>query len=837
MQAPRLAAALLALALSAAHGAEPLPEDRGAAGLRQTLRRLESPYRVLHVTAHPDDEDSATVTYLSRGLGADVTIASVTRGESGANLITGDFFDELGVLRSLEFAQAARYYGVRLRFTSFADFGYSKNLDETLKHWAPEEVLADLVRIVREERPHVILSRWRGDSRDGHGQHSAAGLLAQRAYGAAADPKRFPELGLPPWSAQKLYADNRREDDDWTIRIDAGGYDQFLGRSYAQVARDGMRAHRSQGAGAGIASPGPDQHYYKLLASRVGEAERESSLFERVDAERDSGVRAAVRAAVEAFRADEPEATVPHLAAALLAARKLPAGLERERTEDLITTALQQALGIAFEAWVEPPDDGQPRSPFSPVETADVLTPGGRTRISATLHAPESVRTRQIRIVAPEGWTVTETGGGAFELTAPANAAPTPAHWSRDSIWDVVYRYASRQDWGRALPAAPIRAEAVVEIGGATLTLETPVESRYLDRERIQRLRQVAVGPAVSVTFPTAAGVLPRAAGAYEVNVRLESLAGVAVSGDLRIEAPQGWTAEPAAQPFQLARAGEERLLSVALRPPPGVTAGLYDVRAVASYGGQTSAGSFTRIHHPGLDTAYVAHPAVHQVRLMDVSVAPNLEVGYVMGTGDAVPDTIPQLGTKVTLLDESALAAGDLSVYDVILLGIRAYAARADVAAHNARLLDYVERGGVVIVQYNTPEYDHNYGPYPYRMTRRPEETAEEDAPVRILEPSDPVFTGPNPITESDFDGWVEQRGSKFMVEWDERYKALIETHDGDQEPQKGVWLAARHGQGLYVYCALAWYRQLPEAVPGAVRIFANLISLGAPDAPWRSR
>jgi LmbE family N-acetylglucosaminyl deacetylase len=828
-----LAALPFLLVLCAANAAEPLAEDRGAAGLRQTLRRLENPYRVLHVTAHPDDEDSATLTYLSRGLGADVTIASVTRGESGANLITGDFFDELGVLRTLEFQEAARHYGARLRFTSFADFGYSKNLDETLKHWAPEKVLADLVRIVREEQPHVVLSRWRGDPRDGHGQHSAAGLLAQRAYEAAADPKRFPELGLPPWRALKLYADNRRENDDWTIRIDAGGYDPFLGRSYAQVARDGMRAHRSQGAGAAIAEPGPDLHYYKLIASEVGDAERESSLFERIGVQRNSDVEAAIHAAVEKFRADEPEAAAPALVRALQAARAGPAGLERERTEELLRTALKQALGIEFNAWVEPPDDGRPRSPFSPVETADVLTPGSRTRISATLHAPENVKARGIRIVAPEGWTTARVGEGIFELTAPPNAAPTPAHWGRASIWDVAYRYASKESWGTALPPAPIRAEAEVEIDGVPLTLESPVEARYLDRERIQRLRRVTVGPAVSVTFPTAAGVLPKAVGAYEINVGLEALADRAIEGELRIEAPRGWKVSPLSQPFELARAGEERLLTVTLTPPSSIAPGLYDIRAVASYGGQTSSSSFTRIHHPGLETAYAAHPAVHHVRLMDVSVAPGLEVGYVMGTGDAVPDAIRQLGAQVTLLDENALASGDLSAYDVILLGIRAYAAREDVAAHNARLLDYVEKGGVLIVQYNTPEYDNNYGPYPYEMTRRPEETAEEDAPVAILEPRDPVFAGPNAITERDFDGWVEQRGSKFMAEWDPRYKSLVETHDVGQDPQKGVWLAARHGKGLYIYCALAWYRQLPEAVPGAVRLFANLLSLGASDAP----
>ena len=229
---------------------------------------------------------------------------------------------------------------------------------------------------------------------------------------------------------------------------------------------------------------------------------------------------------------------------------------------------------------------------------------------------------------------------------------------------------------------------------------------------------------------------------------------------------------------------------------------------------------------YTGLDTLYMTRPARHTIRRVDVKTAPGLRVGYVAGTGDDVPETLDQLGVPYELLDSSALATGDLSKYSTILLGIRAYAARSDVKTYNQRLLDYVAEGGVLVVQYNTPEYDNNYGPFPYTMGRNPEEVSEENAPVTMLDPADHMFQSPNRITAADFDGWVEQRGSKFFTTWDPRWKPLIETHDTGQSPQKGAWLVARHGKGLYVYCGLAWYRQLPFAVPGAVRIFANLIS-----------
>jgi len=814
---------LIPLLLTAsAFALEPLPEDRGAVGLKQTLRRLASPYRVLHVIAHPDDEDSGTMTYLSRGLGADVTIVSITRGESGANLITDDAFDRLGVLRTLEFRRAAQSYGARLRFTRFADFGYSKTLEETLRNWPQEEVVRDLVRIIREEKPHVVLSRWRGGPQDGHGHHQAAGLLAKQAYAAAGDPQKFPDAG-PAWKPLKLYSDNRREDDEWTLTVDSGVYDPLLGRTYAQAARLGMRAHRSQGAGSAIQRPGASVRYYFLEASEVGMADRETSFFDRLDAELPNAVSAAVADAEAVYAVDAPEKGVPALARGLKAARA--AGLDDRAA--LFERAIAQALGLELEFLVEPDEPLTGRfSSFRPYETVATATPGRTLEATARIGREDAT----IEVSSHDGWQVESLGEGRYRLRAPEQARSSAVHWRRDSVWDMAYGYQGR--WGSALPADAVWATATIEVEGQPVTLRAPLEASYIDEQRVQRRRPLAVGPAVSVSLGNPLRVWRKGSGGYDLAVSLESLA--AVDGTVRLDAPAGWKVEPEQTGFSFKRAGERRMVSFHVTPPADAS-GLADVRAVASYGAQESAASFERIHSPGLETAYVSQPAVQQVRAMDVAVADDLRVGYVMGAGDRVPDTVRQFGASLDLLDESALASADLSAYDTILVGIRAYAVRPDLIAHNQRLLEYVEQGGVLVVQYNTPEFDKNFGPYPYKMTSRPEETSEEDSPVRILAPEHPVFTGPNAITEADFDDWVEQRGSKFMVEWDERYQPLVEMNDEGQDPQQGVWLAARHGDGMYVYCALAWYRQLPYAVPGAVRIFANLISLGAEDASWR--
>jgi len=810
------------LLVGGAWALEPLPEDRGAVGLKQTLRRLENPYRVLHVIAHPDDEDSGTLTYLSRGLGVDLTIASITRGESGANLITDDAFDRLGILRTLEFRRAAQSYGAKLRFTRFADFGYSKTLAETLRNWPRDEVVRDLVRIIREEKPHVVLARWQGGPRDGHGHHQAAGLLAKEAYAAAGDPTRFPDAG-PAWQALKLYSNNRRQGDDWTLAVDSGVYDPLLGRSYAQMARRGMRAHRSQGAGSAIQRPGPALRYYKLEASQVGLAQKEDSFFDRLDVSLPDGVAAAVSEANGLYRVDDPAKTVPALARALRAARNSG---DAPRAS-LFETAITQALGLELEFLVEPKEPLTGRfSSFRPYETVLTATPGSELEAVARIADKDA----RIEIRSHDGWEVEQVGDRRYRLRAPGHARPSSVHWRRDSVWDMAYRYEGR--WGEALPPNAVWAEASVDVAGETVTLRAPLEASYIDEQRVQRRRPLAAGPAVSVSLGTPQSVWPRGSGAYSLDVRLESL--TAAEGAVRLETPAGWRVEPDEAAFAFTRDGEQRLVQFTVEPPADADA-LAEVRAVASYGGQQSSASFEAIHSPGLETAYVVEPAAQQVRAMDVAVADGLRVGYVMGTGDRVPDAVAQLGVELDLLDEIALASADLKQYDTILVGIRAYAVRPDLIAHNARLLEYVQQGGVLIVQYNTPEFDKNYGPYPYKMTSRPEETSEEDSEVRILAPDHPAFVWPNPISEADFEDWVEQRGSKFWVEWDKRYTPLVEMHDEGQEPQQGVWLTARHGEGMYVYCALAWYRQLPYAVPGAVRMFANLISLGAEDAPWR--
>ncbi|HEU0124178.1 MAG TPA: PIG-L family deacetylase [Bryobacteraceae bacterium] len=809
---------ILALPIFAA---DPLPEDRGAAGLWHALTQLQTTARVLHIAAHPDDEDGPVLTLLARGRGAHVTMLSLTRGESGANLITGDFFDRLGALRTAEFLRAAQYYGTEVRFTRAVDYGYSKNVAETFKQWNRREVLADIVRVIRTVKPHVILSRWSGTPRDGHGNHEAAGILAQEAFAAAADPA-FVTAGLPPWRTVKIYTGNRNALDESNLKIATGIVDPLLGRTYSQFAREGLRWQRSQGAGAASARPGAAYSYYQLTSSRVATNDKETSFFDRIDTSLNELPELArhIDAAVKSFRINDLKACAPHLAAALRAIRdrdEAHPALAAKREQ--LNRALALSLGVQLVARVQPQVlPSGPFSAFRPAETFSVAVPGQSFNVDISLDGAEienveflgSFETRQLQ-------------PNLFRIAVPANAPPTTVQWHRDNIRQTAYDIDKAAPFDAPTVPNPLRVRVTYKEGGQ---IEAPVLVSPLDTLGVERLKPLAVGPPIAIQFASEAGILPLAANTYSVQLTVSNNVDGPANGAVRLTLPAGWSAAPPQLPFAFTKEKEQAVLRFTLHAPANRPAGDAPIQAIASYNGKDYAASFDEITQPGLASLYVSKPARHLIRSIDVRVKPNRKVAYVMGTGDDVPEALRQLGVPVDLLDTNAIGSANLSAYTTILLGIRAYAVRPDVRTHNQRLLDFVANGGTLIVQYNTPEFDKNYGPYPYSMGRNPEEVSEEDSPVALLDPSHSVFHSPNTITTADFNGWVEQRGSKFLTSWDSRYQALLETHDSGQPPQKGGWLVARHGKGLYIYCAYAWYRQLPYAVPGAVRLFANLIS-----------
>jgi hypothetical protein len=507
---------------------------------------------------------------------------------------------------------------------------------------------------------------------------------------------------------------------------------------------------------------------------------------------------------------------------------------------------MNKALGLVMEVLVDPERGSEgPASFFARRETFHVAIPGQRfsLTISVTNRSPVQLDRGEANIARPQGWEVTEktpagdlpvnnsTLRAQFEAKVPDNTEYTRPYWSRANEWrDHIYQINKPQYLH--LPFAPPELFGVFsyEVEGVRFLLSHPVQTVYIARPWGEQRRLLTVAPAINIAIAPRVAVVPIAAALPSVTVAVtvaSNVKGDAV-GKVKLRLPDGWTATPAEHNFTFMHEGEARDFSFKVSLPRATTGADSKIHAVAEYGGREYTEGYQVIAHRDLEPRHLYRPATMDVRGIDVQVAPNLSVGYVMGVGDEVPKALEQIGVKVIMLCETDLANGHLDQFDAIIIGIRASAVRDDLKTYSKRLLDYAERGGNLIYQYQTQEFDAApYGPYPYKLTARAEEVSEEDATVTIPDPSHPVFTWPNKITEADFNGWVVERGSKWMTTWDERYAPLLESHDRQQPPQRGGLLYAQYGQGTFIYAAYAFYRQLPAGVPGGYRLFANLISL----------
>lgn len=854
------AAAVLSAAPAAAPG--PLAQDKGASGAWQQLLKLQTTASAMHTTAHPDDEQGGVLAQLSRGRGARVALMTLTRGESGDNAIGTELFDAVGLIRTEELLLADRYYGVdRQYFTSAVDYGFSKRLDEALEKWGRENVLRDIVGIIRMDRPFVLISRFQGNERDGHGNHQAAGLLTQEAYRIAGDPSVFPEQiteGLRAWQPLKLYMGGVREDESWTLRADASEFSPWLGDSYQAFARLGLSFQRSQNGGRVAAPLAPAPAYFRRLAavpelSVTPATVTESSFFEGIDTTVPglfkairrpeppgadallNAIATAVTDAVKAFSIQNPSASVPALARGLAATRRAIERLSAEPDavfilrikEEQFAAAIDAALGIDLEAIASVPG---PVVPGQRLPVAVSFTNGGSVAIDVDrvdLLAASDWRIERVRDGAgqlrPNGSTHAE-----FSVIVPDAAPVTRPHFERSSLAESRYTIREGSKAFRPFNDPPLSARVRYAVDGASIETRAVVRRRESHLPYGEALRELMVVPPIAVNVMPRQAVVPLDAARKTVVVRVELLNNdvAGSSGELTLRLPPGWTAAPERASFSFPHAAERAVYTFTVNIASAATRA-YRIDAIATIGGRTYSQGYDTIEHRDLETRYLYHAAMTEVRGVDVAIAPNLKVGYVMGIGDAVPDGIAQLGASVTLLNEPDLARGDLSRYDAIVTGTRAYAVRNDLRTHNRRLLDYVKDGGNLIVLYNTQELvPDDFAPYPGELTAQADEVSEEDSPVEILAPADRVLNVPNRITRADFDGWVEQRGSKFWSSWDAAYTPIIATHDTGQPAQRGGWLTAQYGKGHYTYFAYALHRQLPYAVPGAYRLLANLLS-----------
>ncbi|HVJ09172.1 MAG TPA: PIG-L family deacetylase [Acidisarcina sp.] len=893
---------------------ESVPEDRGAAGLWQTLRKLDTWASLMMITAHPDDEDGGMLTYESRGAGVRTSLLSLTRGEGGQNAMSGESYDALGLLRTQELLRADQFYGTEQMWTRVADFGFSKTADEASARWGRDRVLYDVVRAVRIQRPLVVTAVFIGGITDGHGQHQVSGEVAQEIFHAAGDPNVFPDqiqAGLRPWAPLKVYArvptysisakgmydyatgkwaaprfydyvDQKWSDQapETNVEIAEGVYDPVLGRSYAQISRQGWGEQKSQNGGATTPLPGTVTVPYHLYGSYVPVLPKERSYFDGIDtslvgiAMLAHGDRTAVETGLKEIRQhvnnamlgylpSSPEKIAPELHAGYLSTRKLmqqvsdsalsaddKANINHELGIKLVqfNTALAMTLGLDLRALVTPQKNVNPAAalPLAPEETIRAVTPGQDLRVR--VHVSTGIgqaRLVKVWLTSPEKetWNITRVGAPGlddpsttagdtvFRVSVPLNAAATRPYFTRPNTEQPYYDLLDDRWLNESFAPYPLTGWAEFDYDGVPVRLGQVVQTVHRVHGTGAVYEPLMVTPEVSVMLDPPSAIVPLPGADFPVHVTLHSEADEPALGTLRLQLPEQWTATPDTAPFRLTT-GEDQTVTFTVHPK-GLAPQLYTIKAIARSGNYDYSEGFQKVGYTGLLPYNLYRPAIYAVRGVDVKVAPRLKVAYLMGTGDQVPQALANLGVEAHLLNTQELATADLSRYDTIVLGIRAYAAQPELPRWNRRLLDYVRNGGCLVVQYNSGEYDHGYGPYPYTLGRSPEKVVDEKAPVTLTDPGNPVLSTPNRITSADFDNWVEERGHSFMESWDPNFVAPTETHDEGQDPQKGGLLTAHYGKGVYIYVAFALYRQLPEGVPGAYRLLANLISAGKTAAP----
>lgn len=790
-----------------------------AADLEIALQKLDVLGSVLYVGAHPDDENTSLLALFSKGRKYRTAYLSVTRGEGGQNLIGPEQGAELGLLRTQELLAARRIDGAEQYFTRAVDFGYSKTAEETLEIWGKESVLGDLVWVIRKFRPDVIVTRFAAEGAGGHGHHTASGMLIKEAFAAAADPNRFPEqlTTVSVWKTTRILLNRGRlrpEEAAPALRIDTGEYNPLLGKSYSEIAGESRSQHKSQGFGSG-GRRGIQYDYFELWAGEPAAQD----IFDGIDVTWNrvpGGQKVALLLAecLRSFDPRQPSRSVPELLGVQAELARLPesdwVGLKKEE----LSRVIQGCAGIWMEAIADdfaaaPGDEILVRT--SIVNRSDQLFVLHRLGIPRI--APDSVVDQPLKN--------NETLAIENKVLIPKDFPLSQPYWLEPSPQNGPFSAGDRNLMGLAENPPSLSVALVLSVEERHLEYSIPVLFRWTDQVQGELYRPFEVRPRVTIQIEDGVKIFPDE-DSQPVKIRLKSHS-KNVAGTIRLNGKEGWRVAPAGRPFSLAGKYEEGEVSFEIYPPKNAQE--FILSAEADLGGEIVRRAMVEISYPHIHRQVYFPESRFKVVKLDVRTK-GKRLGYIMGAGDDVADGLRHLGYEVTMLNDEMLETSDLSSFDAIVAGVRAYNTRDRLKNANRRLLDYVERGGTLVVQYNVASgaLADRIGPYPLTIGR--DRVTAENAPVTFPVPDHPLLTFPNKITSGDFDGWVQERGLYFASSWDEKYEAVLSSNDPGEPDRKGGLLYSRYGKGVFIYTAYAWFRQLPAGVPGAFRIFANLIS-----------
>ncbi len=789
--------------------------------IREELRSFGTYATVLHVAAHPDDENTQLITYLARGRGYRMGYLSLTRGDGGQNEIGPEFSERLGVARTQELLAARRIDGGRQFFSRALDFGFSKSVPETLTFWDRKQVVGDAVRVIRGFRPDVVITRFSPEPSGTHAHHTASAVIALEAFKLAGDPNAFPEQlaeGLTPWQPTRILQNGGRGEDQRTLVVQAGGTDAVTGESFQAIAMRSRAQHRTQGFGMRPAGSGTWQESFKLLAGTPATHD----IMDGIDttwARVPGGAEIAhlSETALATFDLKNPAGSVPALIELRKRLAQLPSDPVVADKRRQLDHLLQHCLGLTVES----------------TTTVAEVVPGETLKVhhTALVRSQVPVRFIDVRIqgLAERKPRVGLKPGAAVTvettLTIPRSAPLTQPYWLREESTIGMFRVGNTALIGRPEnpPAFPVEFEFEVE--GQKLVVTDEVSGPGVAGKPAPTL---AVISPVALKFQSGVAIFTPGAGKpIEVEVKA---ARKNSTGTIHLEAPPGWRVSPSERPFAIPRAGETATLIFTVKAPPTATTG--GLMAVAEVGRARFSNQRVEINYSHIPFILLQPPARLKVAAFEVATR-GKTVGYLPGAGDDTAAALVQLGYRVTPLAGADLTPDKLRGLDAVVIGVRAFNERSDLATNLSGLFGYVEAGGTVLVQYNRPDglKARTLGPYALSIEGSPplQRVTDENAPVSFLQPEHPALTTPNRIGPDDFNGWVQERGAYFPSSWDPaRYTPILAMNDPGEKPLTSGILIARHGRGYFVYTGIAFFRQLPAGVPGAYRLFANLISLG---------
>ncbi len=806
------------------------PKKLNAAEIKQALNKLEVLGSVLYVAAHPDDENTRLIAYMANERKLRTAYMAMTRGDGGQNLVGTEIREYLGIIRTQELLAARRRDGGEQFFTRANDFGFSKDPDETFNTWDKNDALADVVWNIRRFRPDVIITRFDSTRVPGgrmHGHHTASALLALEAFDIANDPTVFPEQlkYVEPWQPKGLYwntynfgranfsSDHDGEKGFYTL--DLGAYNELLGKSYDEISAISRSQHKSQGFG----STGNRGEFKEYLMYWKGDAP-EGDVFKNIDqtwgrVKGGKSIQNIIERANRKFSMESPSAIVPDLMEARAGILKIEdqywKNVKLKEIDLIIKSAMGLYLEVAARAYSAVPGE---EVPFF----YEVINRSGVNATVKSIEVPGTGKKIQINKELKNNIRIRENDTLRIKPDHPYSQP----YWLAEEASLGMYSVGDQNKIGLAENPAALKAIFELEISGQPYTYTTDVIFKRNDRVKGEFYRPFVITPSVMANIKESVLVFPDNE-PKTVNVVVRS-GRTNVNGEVRLNLPKGWKSNPTSVSYNLQNKNQEFSAVFSVLPPQNSEEAYIGVQA--TYNGKSYDRGLKLIEYDHIPVQTIFPKSNTKVVRVDIKRT-NQYIGYIMGSGDAIPESLEQIGYSVTMLDPDNITAEALNAFDAVIVGVRAYNTIERMNVVQPRLMEYVKSGGTVITQYNTSMRNQPaIGPYPFQISR--DRVTVEEANVRILEPNHPIINGPNKITSKDFEGWVQERGLYFPNKWDSKYTPILSSNDPGESPKNGGLLVAKYGEGYFIYSGYSWFRELPAGVPGAFRIFTNMISVG---------